>query len=76
MTCAPPRADRAENLFQDAALGQHRREVGRLGQPPGVRGGDLRPAEADEQAGGAGLGHAQMALELQAAGEVQHPGRG
>jgi hypothetical protein len=37
MTCAPPRADRAENLFQDAALGQHRREVGRLGQPPAIR---------------------------------------
>ena len=64
-----------ENLFQDAAEGECRREVNCAGEPLYVVPGELAAAEAGEQLGCGGLRGPVPALELQAAGKVPYPGR-
>src|SRR5450755_2965864 len=66
---------RPENLFQETVEGEHRSQIHRLSEPPGVPAGELVPAEAGEQIGRGRLDGAVLALEVQAAGEVPHPGR-
>jgi hypothetical protein len=67
---------RPEDLFQDAAEGEHRREVYHLSEPPCVLAGELAVAEAGEQLSRGRLAGPVLTLELQAAGKIPHPGRG